>query len=270
MTAFVLVSGGYTAGWIWRDVAAALRGDGHQVYPATLTGLGDRRHLARPTTGLDTHVEDLVQLVDHVPEHDVVLVGHCYGIHPALGAASRRPERIVRLVYLDAGLPGDGDSCMDLVTDEVRGYLLERAAAEGDGVRVPPPPLSEARVWGDLRDLDADARERLAGHAAPMPLAVLTQPLRMAAPLDPELPTTGVFCTLGGGPGIATIASLVATGDPRFAPLARPTVGYFELATGHWPMLSAPREVAGVLLRAAADEGERLTLGEGAGEAAAG
>ncbi|MEV3858951.1 alpha/beta fold hydrolase [Streptomyces sp. NPDC050095] len=259
MTTFVLVSGGYTAGWIWRDVAAALRGAGHRVCPATLTGLGDRRHLALPTTDLDTHVEDLVQLLDHVPERDVVLVGHCYGIHPALGAASRRPERIARLVYLDAGLPGDGDSAMDLVTDEVRAYLVERAAAEGDGVRVPPPPLSEVRVWGDLQDLGPAERERLSGYAAPMPMGVLTQALRMAAPLPSELPTTGIFCTLGGGPGIATIASLVASGDPRFAKLALPTVGYFELATGHWPMLSAPREVAAVLLRAAADEGARLT-----------
>ncbi|WP_394428438.1 alpha/beta fold hydrolase [Streptomyces sp. SGAir0957] len=261
MTAYVLVSGGYTAGWIWRDVAAALRADGHQVYPATLTGLGDRRHLASRATDLDTHIEDLVQLVDHVDEPEVVLVGHCYGIHPALGAASRRPERIARLVYLDAGLPGAGDSAMDLVTAEVREYLLARAAAEGDGVRVPPPELSERAIWGDVQDLGPAERERLIGFAAPMPLGVLTQPLRMESALPPELPTTGIFCTLGGGPGIATIASLAATGDPRFAVLARPTVGYFELATGHWPMLSAPAEVAKVLVRAAADEGERIAPG---------
>jgi pimeloyl-ACP methyl ester carboxylesterase len=259
MTAFVLVSGGYTAGWIWRDVAAVLRADGHQVYPATLTGLGDRRHLAGPATDLDTHIEDLVQLVDHVGEPEVVLVGHCYGIHPSLGAAARRPERIARLVYLDAGLPGDGDSAMDLVTEEVRAHLLERARTEGDGVRVPPPALSEERVWGDLQDLGPAERERLAGLAAPMPLGVLTQPLRMESALAPELPTTGIFCTLGGGPGIATIRSLVATGDPRFAVLARPTVGYFELATGHWPMLSAPGDVADVLVRAVADEGVRVS-----------
>ncbi|MEI5007740.1 alpha/beta hydrolase [Streptomyces sp. PmtA] len=94
MTEFVLVSGGHTGGWIWREVAAGLRGAGAGAHPATLTGLGDRRHLAGPGTDMDTHVEDLVQLIDHVDAPEAVLVGHCYGIYPVLGAAGRRPDRV--------------------------------------------------------------------------------------------------------------------------------------------------------------------------------
>ncbi|WP_157850230.1 alpha/beta fold hydrolase [Streptomyces rimosus] len=93
MTTFVLVSGGYTGGWIWREVADHLRAMGHRAEPVTLTGMGDRRHLSGPGTDLNTHIEDVAQVLDHVGagEEDeageTVLVAHCYGAYPALGAA---------------------------------------------------------------------------------------------------------------------------------------------------------------------------------------
>lgn len=103
----------------------------------------------------------------------------------------------------------------------------------------------------------ADALARLVRLAAPQPLGTLTQPLRLSGAAA-ELPTSGVFCT-GTQMSIAMVESLVRSGDPRFRVLTEPYVTFFELDTGHWPMLSAPDELAGVLLQAAAGEGQRVT-----------
>ncbi|MGD3105992.1 alpha/beta hydrolase [Streptomyces sp. YGL11-2] len=257
MTAFVLVSGGYTGGWIWREVAARLRERGHDAHPVTLTGMGDRRHLAGRETDLETHVEDVVQVLAHEQPRDAVVVGHCYGLLPALGAADRRPDLVGRVVYLDTGMPADGDTGFDVMPDPVvRDRLLRRAEELGAGWRLPPPPLADEQLWGSLAGVTPAARERLERLAAPQPLATLTRPLRLTGAAA-EMPATGVFCT-AHGTSIATLEALVATGDPRYAILTEPRVGFFDLDTGHYPMLSRPGELADVLMRAAADEGRRL------------
>ncbi|MCA6092037.1 alpha/beta fold hydrolase [Streptomyces sp. SCA3-4] len=264
MTAFVLVSGTYTGGWVWREVAARLQESGAEVHSVTLTGMGDRRHLAGPGTDLETHVQDVVQLIDHVEAPDVVIVGHCYGIHPVLGAADRRPERISRIVYLNAGMPEDGDPALKSVTDQVvRDLLLKPEGGRGeagDDWLLPSPAPDEWQRWGGVADLSADALERLTSLAAPQPRATLTQPLRLSGAVA-GLPTTGVLCTANGA-SIALVESLVGFGDPRLQSLVDPRVTFFELDAGHWPMLSCPDELAAVLLRAAAGEGHRLTAKE--------
>lgn len=265
MTAFILVSDTYTGGWIWREVAARLRESGAEAYPTTLTGMGDRRRPAGPETDLETHIRDLVRLIDDVEAAEVVLVGHGYGIHPVLGAADRRPERIARIVHLDAGLPRDGDPALTLLPDQaLRDRLLraERPAPAEDDWRIPPPAPDEWQHWGSIAGVPADALERLARLAAPQPRATLTQPLRLTGAVS-AMPTTGVLCTANGS-SIAMVEALVGMGDPRLRALIDPRVSFFELDTGHWPMLSAPDELAEVLRRAAAGEGHRLaaTVGE--------
>ncbi|MET9512798.1 alpha/beta fold hydrolase [Streptomyces flavidovirens] len=267
MTAFILVSEAHTGGWIWREVAARLRESGAEVYPVTLTGMGERRHLAGPGTDLETHIQDVVQLIDHVDAPQLVMAGHGYGIHPVLGAADRRPERIARIVHLDAGLPQDGDPALKLVPDQaVRDRLQHRSGEgagqdaggqSGDDWRVPPPPLDEWQRWGSLAGIPADALARLTRLAAPQPVGTLTQPLPLSG-AGSELPVTGVLCT-ANGPGIAMVELQVGLGDPRLQALTDPRVSFFELDTGHWPMLSTPGELADVLLRAAAGEGHRLS-----------
>ncbi|WP_030258756.1 alpha/beta fold hydrolase [Streptomyces violens] len=259
MTAFVLVSGSYTGDWVWREVADRLRESGAEVYLAALTGMGDRRHLAGPGTDLETHVEDLVRLLDQVAEPEVVLVGHCYGIHPVLGAAGRRPERIARVVYLDAGMPQDGDPALQLVPDPVvRDRLLGGGGGDGaaDDWRLDPPAADEWQRWGSTAGLSEADLARLTRLAAPQPRGTLTQPLRLPEAAS-ALPATGVFCTANGA-SIAMAEAMVGLGDPRLQALVDPRVTFFELDTGHWPMLSAPGELAGVLLKAAAGEGYRL------------
>ncbi|WAL97947.1 alpha/beta fold hydrolase [Streptomyces sp. Je 1-369] len=273
MTAsFVLVSGGYTGGWLWRDVAAGLRAAGAEAHAVTLTGLGDRRHLAGPGVDLDTHIEDVTQLIDHIDSVDapeVVLVGYCYGIYPAVGAADRRADRISRLVHLDSPMPQDGYSMIDQVREQMpdgpaRDRTLAQQERAEDGWRIPAPSLEEWRAHGNLAGVPAEALARLARLASPAPAGPYAQKLRISEAVA-ALPTTGVFCTTGGTMDIASLEALVASGLPLVQHLADPRATFFDMATGHWPMLSVPDELVEVLLEAAAGRGHRLRSGVAAG-----
>ena len=103
MAVYVLVGGGWLGGWCWRGVARRLREEGHDVYPVTLTGLGERVHLASPEVDLDTHITDVVNLIEFEDNRGVVLLGHSYAGVVVTGVADREPERISQLEYLDTG-----------------------------------------------------------------------------------------------------------------------------------------------------------------------
>jgi len=111
---YVLVHGAWHGGWCWKKVAPALRAAGHVVYTPTLTGLGERAHLANPAIDLATHVADVVNLLEAEELDKVVLVGHSYGGMVVTGVADRAADRIGRLVYLDAANPKDGQSLVDV------------------------------------------------------------------------------------------------------------------------------------------------------------
>lgn len=265
MTAFVLVPGAFTGGWIWQETADRLQESGAEAYPVTLTGLGDHGRPAGPETGLKTHIDDVVRLIDRAEAPDVVLVGHCYGIHPLLGAAEQRPERVSRIVYLDTGIPQDGDAPLLLINDQaVRERLLGRSEPSGDDARHVGPPASpqDWQRWGSTAGIHPAALAELHRRAVPQPLRTLTEPLRLSGTAA-GLPTTGVLCTANGS-SIALLETRLrfAAQDPRLKVLTEPQARFLELATGHWPMLSAPGELAEVLLRAAAGEGHRLAVAE--------
>ncbi|MFJ3229715.1 alpha/beta hydrolase [Streptomyces sp. NPDC086787] len=246
MSVFILVSGPFTDARVWNEVTGPLRDAGAQAYPVTLSG--------RAGAGLQTHVDDVVAVIDSLDMPEVVLVGHDYAIHPVLGAADRRPGRTARVVYLDAGLPQDGDTALALVPDPAVHQLLDTAGEPGP---VPAPGPQEWQRWGSTEGLSAERLRLLSSLAAPQPPRTLTQPLRLTGAAA-HVPTSGILCT-AGGVTIDTVEMMVRNGPPQLRGLADPRVGFFELATGHWPMLSCPDELAAVLIRAAAGEGRRLT-----------
>jgi pimeloyl-ACP methyl ester carboxylesterase len=236
MATFVLVHGAWHGGWKWRHVAPILRRSGHDVFAPTLTGLGERAHLARPGIDLDLHVQDVVAVLETEDLREVVLVGHSYGGMVVTGVAEHCAERISRLVYLDAFVPENGKCLLDYVERAVP----ERAARfrrEGEETgSVAPPAVS---TWGVTRpEQAAFARPRENRH----PYRCLTQPVRLANPRARELPRTFVYC------------SSPATGSfDQFAEKYRgdPAWRFYELKTGHDCMILVPEEVAAVLLQQA-------------------
>jgi len=111
---FVLVHGATAGGWEWKSTGNFLSDDGHIVYRATLTGLGEREHLNSPDIDLQTHINDVVNLILFEDLRNVVLTGHSYGGMVITGVMDRIPERIRHVVFLDAAVPEDGMSLWDL------------------------------------------------------------------------------------------------------------------------------------------------------------
>jgi pimeloyl-ACP methyl ester carboxylesterase len=144
MATYVLVPGAWLGGWAWQPIARQLRDRGHDVYPVTLTGLGDRVHLASPQVGLDTYLADVVNLIEAEDLHDLVLLGHSYAGIVVTGVADRLPERIAQVVYLDSGPAPDGASFLD--TQEQRSSSTSNgrwpSTARAGGCRCPP-----SRSW---------------------------------------------------------------------------------------------------------------------------
>jgi len=113
MTTIVLVHGGFCGGWIWRAVAEPLRGMGHEVFTPTLTGLGERVHLADPAINLDVHAQDVVNLLEFEDLRDVLLVGHSYGGIALSLVSDRARARLARRIYVDALVLHDGESVLE-------------------------------------------------------------------------------------------------------------------------------------------------------------
>ncbi len=107
---FVLVHGAWHGGWCWRRVADRLAAKGRYVVAPTLSGVGERSHLANDSINLSTHIDDVVNEIKWKDLEGLVLVGHSYGGLVITGVAERIRERIAAIVYLDAFLPKDGQS----------------------------------------------------------------------------------------------------------------------------------------------------------------
>jgi pimeloyl-ACP methyl ester carboxylesterase len=140
MATFVVAHGAWSASWAWKKMHAPMRAAGHDLHVPCYTGLGERRHLLERGITLDTHILDVVAAIKMEDLRDVVLIGHSYGGMVATGVADRVPERIAQLVYLDAFVPRDGASLLDLQPPEVRARIEALAADEGDGWLIPPQP----------------------------------------------------------------------------------------------------------------------------------
>ena len=138
MATFLVAHGAWTAGWGWKKMHPLMRAGGHRLITPTLTGLGERAHLATPEVGLDTHIQDMLGALHYEDLHDVMLVGHSYGGMVATGVADRARDRIAQLVYLDAFVPQDGQSLFDLQSPETRAHMRELAKSAGEGWRIPP------------------------------------------------------------------------------------------------------------------------------------
>ncbi|HEU5078747.1 MAG TPA: alpha/beta hydrolase [Opitutaceae bacterium] len=117
---FVIVHGAWAGGWEHKKLGDTLEADGHKVYRVTLTGQGERSHLASPDIDLKTHIQDVVNVIEWEDLHDVVLVGHSYGGMVITGVIDRIPERFKHVIYLDAFLPENGESAYSSMGQNAR------------------------------------------------------------------------------------------------------------------------------------------------------
>ena len=231
------MNGAWTGGWSRRKLAQLLRAAGHEVRAPTLTGPGERAHLARPDVDLDLHVTDLVNVLAYEDLRDATLVGWSYCGMVITGAAERTPERLAGLVYLDAEVPEDGLSASDVWPDGEEPRAADRAEAKAAGTPgFLPVPVNAVRAM--VAD-EAD-REWVLAKSVPHPLATFAQPVRRGDPAAARLPRAYVFCTGGKDPG-----------GPEPAYLARVRSGpgwrYRELAAAHRAPITAPRQTADLL-----------------------
>jgi pimeloyl-ACP methyl ester carboxylesterase len=238
---FVLVHPAWFGGWCWKKVAPLLRARGYDVHTPTLTGLGERAHLARPDIGLNIHVDDVANLLQYEDLSGVVLIGNSSSGMVITGVADRVPERIAHVVYLDAFVPQDGQTMLDLVPPDRRPPMEALMQSEGQGWLVPrlaPPPwekfLPEAFRITDKADL-----RWVLPRLRPTPFGHFKEPVQRKNAAAEKLPRTYIRCVQWPN----------AVYD-RHAEAARRTPGWQsrELATSHLPYITHPREVTDVLL----------------------
>jgi pimeloyl-ACP methyl ester carboxylesterase len=234
MTTFVLVHGAWGGSYGFRILRGPLRAAGHEVYTPSLTGIGERVHLASPQVNLTTHITDVVNTILYEDLDGIVLLGFSYGGMVVTGAIEHVADRVAHLVYLDAFLPADGESLDDI---SQAGYG-RTAVGPGTTWLVPPPernfeePASAA--WHNAR-------------RTPHPVGCFTEPVRLGKPLE-DYPFTRTY--------------IKATADQRPAPSGRPAPfwaaadharahpawRYREIDTVHMVAANRPADLVNLLL----------------------
>ncbi|MDQ3946988.1 MAG: alpha/beta hydrolase [Actinomycetota bacterium] len=234
MATYVLVHGAWGGSWQFGRVAKRLRGAGHDVFTPTLTGQGDRAHLFSPEVGLDTHVRDVAAMLEYEDLSEVVLVAHSYGGMVATAAAEQAPGRLAQIVYIDAFVPTDGQSTLELFPPKFQ-ELFRARARDHDGLRIPGGDFI-LDIWGVT---DPAQREWVGARTAPFPIRCWEQPAKLPANAAAGLRRSFVDCT----------ASLSEIFGP-FAERARiEGWGYQQLASSHVAWLTHPETLAEIVLR---------------------
>jgi len=210
MATYVLVGGAWLGGWCWQPIARRLREEGHDAYALTLTGLGERVHLASPEVNLDTHITDVVNLIEFEDLHSIVLLGHSYAALVVTGAADRIPERISQVVYLDAGPFPSGLAFIGTYPPEARTHVESQVEELADGWRLPIPPTDELAQQASLEGLDDDQLRVMRSRAVAQPFGTYTQPLRLENPAREGLPKVGILCSFS----LEQVQEMIASGNP--------------------------------------------------------
>jgi pimeloyl-ACP methyl ester carboxylesterase len=230
---FLVCHGAWSAGWAWKKMHPLMNAADHRLVTPTYTGLGERAHLAGPSIDLETHIADILNVIRYEDLSDIVLLGHSYGGMVATGVADRARDRIAQLIYLDAFVPRDGQSLLDL-NQSARQSMQDRAKS-GDGWRVPPNPTPLDTPPADL--------EWLTERRVDMPIRCFEMKIKLQR--EPTLPRSYIYAT--------RITPADTFG--QFAKRAKSEPGwrYFEIDASHSPAVTAPEALMGLLERIVAE-----------------
>ena len=239
MHQYVLVPGAWHGAWCWARVLSLLRTAGCVSHAVTLTGVGDRAHLFSTGVRLAVHIQDVINLIGCEELDNVVLVGHSYAGMVITGVADTllQHERPVlqQIVYLDAIVPHPGESWSSQQPPDAVAARIQSAMTDGGGVAILPP---DPKVFG----LEAGDYEWVKRRMTPQPFGLYQEKLHFDAVRVATLPRTFIDCT---DPALAAIAAMRKR--------VREEAGWrvLELKAGHDSMISAPRQLAELLLSCA-------------------
>jgi pimeloyl-ACP methyl ester carboxylesterase len=241
---FVLVHPAWHGAWFWKKVVPLLRKQGHLAFTPTLTGLGERSHLARADVGLDVHVNDIGNVLKYEDLRDVVLVGHSSSGVVITGVADRAPDRIAHVVYLDAFVPEHGQAVFDLVAPDRRQMMETLVRTEGEGWFLPrfAPPAWETIVrdmWGVTATDDV---RWMLDRLGPTPVGHFRDPVHRTNPAAEKLPRAYIRCRQFPNPRFDQHAAMAQRSE-----LWR----YRELASSHHAPVTMPEKVADLLMELA-------------------
>lgn len=220
---YVIVHGAWTGGWSWERVIQRLQGQGHRAYAPTLTGLGERRHLAGPTVNLDTHIEDIANEILFKDLSDVVLVAHSYGGLVGTGVIERLADRIKLVVFVEAFIPEDGTSFADMAP-----YW------DFSVPMIAPPPSSPGDYLREADRLWVDSK------ATAQPTGTFTQKLRVSGAYRDVPKKTFIVAT--GWDGAFTEMGQKFRNEPGWS--------VQEIACGHDVPIDMPDELTAMLIQA--------------------
>ena len=229
MTTFVLVPGAWMGGWVWGRIIPMLEKRGHRTVAVTLTGMGERVHLASPEIGIDTAIQDVLNVIEYNELDDFVLVGHSFAGKVVAAVADRVPEKVKLVLYLDAFRP-------EKVRTPQGGFDPTKEFGplpEGTyGV-----PFTEKVVGNIGRDVMGADLEWMLSKATPWPVKLATDSIIISGRLD-SVKCAYVFCTLSGDPVDEIVVG-------RWGRLEGP---YRLIEAGHWPMVTKPAEMVQAML----------------------
>ncbi|CAN5506100.1 alpha/beta hydrolase [soil metagenome] len=221
-TTYLVCHGGWSAAWAWKKMRPLLhRPPTSVLFTPTYTGVGERAHLATPTVGLETHIRDILAVIETEELSDITLIAHSYGGTVATGVADRARERIRQLIYVDAFVPENGKSQYE---------MLGKTVGPDAPWLVPPRPIPP--------DTSEEDRRWLTAHRSPQPLASFTTPLRLSGEDLP--PRAYIRCTRipPDDPQGASARTAQKNGWP-----------YVEIDASHNPHVTAPELLASTLLQ---------------------
>jgi pimeloyl-ACP methyl ester carboxylesterase len=226
---FVVAHGAWSSAWAWKKMRPLIRAAGHEIFTPSYTGMGERAHLANPAIDLDTHIQDVVAVLEIEDLRDVVLIGHSYGGAVATGIADRARAHIAQLVYLDAFVPRNGESVFDIQPAERADKMREAAREKGEGWRIPTSPMPP--------DTPADDVAWAAHRRLPQPIKTFEQKLRLSGEAPP--PRAYIYCKRFGPGDVFR----------PFAERAQRETGwrYFEIDASHNPHITAPDALMAIL-----------------------
>jgi pimeloyl-ACP methyl ester carboxylesterase len=227
---FVLVHGAWHGGWCWKLLARELRARGHEVYTPTMTGLGERSHLLSTDINLDTHIADIVNVFQWEDITNAVLVLHSYAGWPGSGAVEQIQGRLQALVYLDAFVPVDGQSNLDMQPPD-RLQIIYETRDRGEAGR-PPPPVATFNIANPEHERLVEEKMTL------QPIGVTFQPVRLTGARD-RVPVKA-YIRAGKDTNTAFEKFFEQySNDPAWRT--------WKLPCGHHVMLDMPEQLAGIL-----------------------